>query len=335
MLPWTTQALVLNIYTSSKTSTQEPKRHIRDSVEIMSSQDITTWHPADIFFDNPADRKELALIVLNQPLELPSNIYRKLWDNAVFHIAADGGANQVYAKNHKTPYNGDTLDSVQKEEKRAKHYLDIDTIIGDFDSMSPKLFKYFMDNGTEIIKDGDQYSTDFTKAVRYVETFEQPAGSERTPPSPHREKRLEKLKQLPGPLDMICLGGLGGRVDQALSQLHHLYMFQKEPNYSNGKMYLVSSEAITFILKAGKHRIKIREEGRFLKLGKHIGILPVKEPSVITTQGMEWDVTDWKTEFGGEMSTSNHVREDWAIIETTKDVVFTIDFVLNKVDEKV
>ncbi|KAJ8058028.1 hypothetical protein OCU04_013202 [Sclerotinia nivalis] len=299
----------------------------------MASEHVITWHPADIFSDHPADHKEFALIALNQPLELPSNIYKKLWDNAVYHIAADGGANQVYDKNHKTPFNGDYLDPDVQDERKAKNYLDIDTIIGDFDSMSSSLFKYFENNGTEIIRDGDQYSTDFTKAVRYVKTFEQPVDSERTPPCSHRQKKLDQLKQLPKSLDIICLGGLGGRVDQALSQLHHLYMFQQEPNYSKGKMYLVSSEAITFVLKAGKHKIKIKEEGRLLKLGKHIGILPIKEPSVITTKGLEWDVTDWKTEFGGEMSTSNHASEDWATIETTKDVVFTIDFVLRNLDE--
>ncbi|KAF7882231.1 hypothetical protein EAF00_011747 [Botryotinia globosa] len=299
----------------------------------MGSQDFVTWHPADIFSDHPADHKEFALIVLNQPLELPSNIYKKLWDNAVYHIAADGGANQVYNRNHKKPFDGNSLDPALKDEKKAGTYLGIDTIIGDFDSMSPNLFKYFENNGTEIIRDGDQYSTDFTKAVRYVKSFKQPVDSERTPPCSHRQEKLDQLKQLPRPLDIICLGGLGGRVDQALSQLHHLYMFQQEPNYSKGKMYLVSSEAITFVLKAGKHKIKIKEEGKLLKLGKHIGILPVKEPSIITTQGLEWDVTDWKTEFGGDISTSNHAREDWATIETTKDVVFTIDFVLNKMDE--
>jgi hypothetical protein len=60
-------------------------------------------------------------------------------------------------------------------------------------------------------------------------------------------------------------------------------------------------------------------------LGRHIGIIPLTEPSVITTEGLEWDVTDWPTEFGGQMSTSNHVNEDWVTIETTKDVLFIID----------
>jgi thiamine pyrophosphokinase len=43
---------------------------------------------------------------------------------------------------------------------------------------------------------------------------------------------------------------------------------------------------------------------------------------------LEWDVKDWATEFGGQMSTSNHVVEEWVTIETTKDVLFTIDLEL-------
>lgn len=90
-------------------------------------------------------------------------------------------------------------------------------------------------------------------------------------------------------------------------------------------MYLLSSEAITFVLQSGKHRIKAKQEFPGIGLGKHVGIIPLKEPSVITTTGLEWDVTDWETSFGGQMSTSNHVKEEWITIETTKDVLFTID----------
>ncbi len=140
-------------------------------------------------------------------------------------------------------------------------------------------------------------------------------------------------------LDVICFGGLGGRVDQGLSQLHQLYTLQGA-DYSSGRLFLISPEAISFILKSGVHRIKIRDStygndtGR-IGLGKHIGIIPLREPSVITTKGLEWDVTDWVTMFGGQMSTSNAVREDWALIKTTKDVLFTIHLVVsNTNDEK-
>lgn len=114
-------------------------------------------------------------------------------------------------------------------------------------------------------------------------------------------------------------------MDQALSQLHHLYMEQTDPDYKSGRVYLLSTEAITFVLKTGRHRIRVRDPRAPSVLGKHIGIIPLREPSIITTKGLEWDVTNWLTEFGGQMSTSNHVREDIVEIQTTGDVLFTID----------
>jgi thiamine pyrophosphokinase len=97
-------------------------------------------------------------------------------------------------------------------------------------------------------------------------------------------------------------------------------------------MYLLSTEAITFVLKTGKHRIKAMakygQDGLGAGLGIHVGIIPLKEPSIISTKGLEWDIKDWETGFGGQMSTSNHVKEEWVTVETTKDVLFTIDLEL-------
>jgi len=114
-------------------------------------------------------------------------------------------------------------------------------------------------------------------------------------------------------------------VDQGLSQLHHLYLFQTDPQYSDGRVYLLSGESLTFLLKRGRHQIRVPETDRAV-FGKHVGIIPIKEPSVITTKGLEWDVTDWRTEFGGLLSTSNHILPDTAVVEiqTDKDVLFTI-----------
>lgn len=128
------------------------------------------------------------------------------------------------------------------------------------------------------------------------------------------------------------MGGLGGRVDQGLSQLHHLYLFQTSPDYAEGRLFLVSGESVSFLLKAGRtHRIHVRErDGKGDRtedmFAKYAGIIPVKEPSVITLRGFEWDVTDWETEFGGQMSTSNHVLPESEVVEveTTRDVLFTI-----------
>ena len=63
------------------------------------------------------------------------------------------------------------------------------------------------------------------------------------------------------------------------------------------------------------------------RLGKHIGILPLAGPVRITTEGLEWDVEDWETVIGGQLSTSNGVKEDVAVVRTSGDVLFTIDLV--------
>lgn len=168
-----------------------------------------------------------------------------------------------------------------------------------------------------IEKDEDQYSTDFTKAVRYLRNWS------KTKTDRHAAIRTAKGQPIADdmpPKDIVCIGGIGGRVDQGLSQLHHLYMFQSDPKYGEGRMFLISQEGMTFVLKEGKHRIRVKDPW----LGKYIGIIPINGPSKITTEGLEWDVTDWVTAFGGQMSTSNHVKEEWVSIETNNDVLFTI-----------
>lgn len=121
----------------------------------------------------------------------------------------------------------------------------------------------------------------------------------------------------------MAVGGLGGRVDQGISQLHHLYVYQSE-GYSRGRMYLVSEGSLTVVLKAGRHVIHVREAEPVF--GKHVGILPIREPSVISTKGLRWDVDQWETAIGGIVSTSNEVLPENRVVEveTSKDVLFTI-----------
>ncbi|GAB1318420.1 thiamine pyrophosphokinase [Madurella fahalii] len=240
-----------------------------------------------------------ALIVLNQPLENHLGLLRQLWNNASVRIAADGGADCLYRVAGQ--YGDGSFD-------------DLRVIIGDLDSLTIHARGYYESTAggrkvTKVIHDTDQDSTDFGKAIRYA-------------------RQNYRREATATPLDIVAMGGLGGRVDQGLSQLHHLYLFQTDPHYVDGHMYLISGESLTFLLKAGHHRIRVRcgPAGEDDVFGKHVGILPIKEPSRITTKGLEWDVTDWETEFGGQLSTSNHVLPETQVVEvvTTKDVIFTI-----------
>lgn len=110
---------------------------------------------------------------------------------------------------------------------------------------------------------------------------------------------------------------------------------------STGDIYLVSEESISFVLQRGKniiHTPKARQrpqphqdaasrdenEEKYL-LEENVGILPIAGPASITTSGLEWDVRDWRTEVGGQISTSNHIRAEVVSVETTEPVLFTAE----------
>ncbi|KAI0532283.1 thiamine pyrophosphokinase [Xylaria digitata] len=254
--------------------------------------DLIEWFPIRQLLGKPGH--EFILITLHQPIQDP-RLFRDLWSTAETKIAADGGANQIYDLSKQIP---------------NEQFRDLDTIIGDLDSLTDKARQHF--SRSRIVREAEQDSTDFAKAVRLARRE-----------SPSR--------------DIVCMGGLGGRVDQGLSQLHHLYLFQKSLTYADGRMYLVSGDSLSFVLKGGqRHRIRVREPGikvpdaiRWVSgdpFGKHVGIIPVGEPAAISTKGLEWDVQDWETAFGTRMSTSNHVLPETEVVEikADKDVLFTI-----------
>jgi thiamine pyrophosphokinase len=179
----------------------------------------------------------------------------------------------------------------------------LQVIIGDLDSLKPSVRDFYSSQPTpaQIIHDTDQESTDFGKAINWIRTEYAPDAN------------------------IVALGGIGGRVDQGVRQLHELYLFQTDPTYANGRIFLLSGTSLTFLLKSGSHRIQVRDEEQDV-FAKHVGIIPLQEPSRITTKGLVWDVTDWETKIGGKMSTSNHLQPEtrWVEVQTTKDVLFTI-----------
>jgi thiamine pyrophosphokinase len=261
------------------------------AIGIMSPPPETEFHWDPLRLLQPKEGSKApagSLIILNQPLP-HIDLLRTLWDNTSYQVAADGGANQLL-KARQTDASTTWIDNLAE-------------IIGDLDSLSSEARAYFNTppRQAKIHHDADQYSTDFGKAIM-------------------------RCRECRPCLDIVAIGGLGGRVDQGLSQLHHLYLYQKSDDYADGKLYLVSNEGITFVLKKGTHEIIVRHPGAHEVFDKYVGILPVGGKSVITTQGLEWDVMDWETEFGGQVSTSNHILPDTntVTVRTTTDVLFTI-----------
>ena len=177
------------------------------------------------------------------------------------------------------------------------------------DSLSPAVKEHYRSKDVKIIKDPDQYSTDLTKCLKYI-----------------REHTVEKEDDYDSSrkgVDVAIFGSLGGRADQAFSQLHHLYTCSQDIPSMVGDLYLIIAESVIFLLEKGQNRIHAPVGPKHFT--ENVGIIPIGRPSVITIRGFEWDVTDWKTEFGTQMSTSNHLRAETVEVETSERVLFTLE----------
>lgn len=181
--------------------------------------------------------------------------------------------------------------------------------------------KHYKETGTRIIKDPDQYSTDLAKCLKYLNNiWSVEDGHERNGPEPTRTLRP----------DIAIFGSLGGRADQAFSQLHQLYAANDAELTMLGDLYLLTRESIMFVLEKGRNSILAPVRAQCLT--KNVGIIPLGRPSRITTHGLQYDVTDWATEMGTQVSTSNYIVNTRVEVETTEKVLFCVE--LDGVDRK-
>jgi len=256
------------------------------------------WSPASFL---TITDQQYDVIVLNQPIE-NRDIFLSICSRAYLKIAADGGANRIR----------DLVSRGEDEDKQAfcsdnrdQKDCEPDYIIGDLDSIRADVKTWFEYRGVIVHHDPDQYSTDFTKCLRFL--------------SEKHSQTIDSTKRRA----TIVFGGLGGRADQAFAQLHQLYSASQDESLSCGDIYLFSTEAVMFLLHTGENVIETLVSPD--ALGENVGIIPVGKPAVISTHGLEWDVVDWPTEFGTQVSTSNHIRSNFVVVTTNERVLFTVE----------
>jgi thiamine pyrophosphokinase len=126
------------------------------------------------------------------------------------------------------------------------------------------------------------------------------------------------------------MSGMGGRLDQAIGLLHEMLRETLAHPQNSEKpisLYFVSEQSVSFILPIGRNVIRgINPHNGIFE--KHAGILPIYGPARITIKGFEWDVENWETKMGGNVSTSNHVLGDEVVVEVfEQNVLFTIELV--------
>ncbi|KAF9693062.1 hypothetical protein EKO04_008887 [Ascochyta lentis] len=225
------------------------------------------------------------LLILNQPITNFAT-FSRLWRHTNYRICADGGANRLYDM-----FKG-------KLEKQRAHYLP-SIIHGDLDSLRDDVRSYYESHDVEVSRDGDQYSTDFGKTMSKISARDNAASQK----------------------DVLILGTLAGRVDQGLGLLHE--MTREETKHPNLRLWLFSESSLSIILRSRRTIVRnMLSSGLFTE---NLGLVPVYGPATISTAGLEWDVKDWPTQMGGQVSTSNHVKADEVHVETDHPILFTIE----------
>jgi thiamine pyrophosphokinase len=158
---------------------------------------------------------------------------------------------------------------------------------------------YYADRGVEVSQDRDQYTTDFGKAMQ----------------------KISSKDSLSSPREILVLGTLGGRVDQGLGLLHE--MIREESKDSSLRLWLFSETNLSVILSKDHNVLRGLISSKLFT--ENVGIVPIYGHATITTAGLEWDVNEWETQMGHQVSTSNHVKADEVHVFTDAPVLFTIE----------
>ncbi|KAF9918402.1 hypothetical protein BX616_008962 [Lobosporangium transversale] len=264
------------------------------------------WHPSKCledpevyrskFLSEKTGRNKFALIILNQPILIQRKLFENVWNNATYRFCADGGGNRLY-------------DLLETEEERIKFLPDY--IRGDLDSLRDSVKEYYESKGVPVEQNGDEESTDFMKCVELVRERDNKSSS-------FADSQIKQdTEELGGNLGVVALGGTGGRFDQSMSSIHHLYVLNRERHAT-----LLSDESIIVVLGTGKHEITCNLDIE----GPTCGIIPVgSSEATLTTIGLKWDIKNWKSSFGTKVSTSNALVSTKITIETTAPVVWTTE----------
>ncbi|KAL8933494.1 MAG: hypothetical protein Q9216_006339 [Gyalolechia sp. 2 TL-2023] len=293
----------------------------------IGSHNATYWDPTFLTQSSLLSKQKVAtplyaVIVVNQPIEEKRQLLN-LCNRAKAIVYADGGANQIFHLN-KTDEEQQTLvwrlplqcNRSNFESLMIKSQFPI-AICGDLDSIEPEVEKWFASKHVAIVRDPDQYSTDLTKSLKFVKSIAHDWASSTQQGDSKSSGATEDT------LNAVVVGGIGGRFDQGFSQLHHLYTASEDNSAFEGRLFLVNPQSVCFLLRKGSNHIRTPVgPGLF---GECVGIIPIGRPSVISTKGLEWNLDGQLTEFGGLLSTSNHIKRDWIEIETSERVLLTIE----------
>ncbi|CAF1343453.1 unnamed protein product [Didymodactylos carnosus] len=247
--------------------------------------------------DNCLSVLPYGIIILNYSHDsLKTFLTKSIWSRAIIRGCADGGSNVLR----------------EFSEKYFDHQLLTDPfmpdyISGDMDSISEKTKIYYSSGNVKFIETINQSETDFTKCVRTM---------------------LQQCERL----DVIYVfSSLCGRFDHAMGNIHTLYLINSLNLNPKLRLYLVTDQDITFLLKSGHNRIHTKSQLR----GRECSLLPFAYPTRVRTDGLKWNLNnDTELNFSTLVSTSNTYDErntkDYVEIYCEKPVIYSMTYKINK-----
>ncbi|SSD61948.1 related to Thiamine pyrophosphokinase [Saccharomycodes ludwigii] len=317
---------------------------IENDKDVVHIDDIPQNHPtaeiinlSNIF--NPPETS--AIIILNQEFDITFKLFTKIWENYKLKICADGGANRLFEFLTKEQNITTSIDTVLVEK-----YLP-NFIIGDLDSLKPEIADFYSRHKVKIIQQKTQYSSDLTKSLHLCYTYFLSLSSKDDPLDQifqgdrsnnygvELEKGIHTLfkkhmnqNNIFSRCQIVCINGIGGRFDQTIQSIHHLY-----DNYhcKNGELLFITKADIIFSIAGHDDGgCFLQYDSTFFQNCGSCGILPIGKPTTINlTKGLKWDVVNWDTDIGtgGSVSTSNYFVNDCGIyIDCKDDLIMSIEY---------
>lgn len=280
---------------------------------------------------SPSDLNHSVLLILNQKIDIGLS-FRKLWDSHSIRVCADGGANRLY--NYFT-----------SDAERAQYLPNY--IIGDLDSLHENVYHFYDNHGVIIIKQTTQYSTDFKKCIYLISlhfnlsTFQDTLDITKGNYGIELDLGIQTMyndmmKKIPSrialkKIDLLVLGGIGGRFDQTIHSITQLYTLHKADPYFT--VYYLTRTDLIFLIPSGGIFVDYDPKFRDECIG-NCGLLPIGDASnIIETEGLKWDVQNWPTSIDtGRVSSSNRFAGiDKCYINVDRPIVINIEIFLDNI----
>lgn len=295
-----------------------PESHrIIDPLSFFTNQSLSSESTSE---GSSQSTTKNVLLILNQKINIHPTLFQNIWSSACIRVCADGGLNRLHDYDPS--------------------YIP-DYVVGDLDSVKPEVIASY--KSIKTILQSSQYYTDFTKSVEVIKThLTNPEFLDNLPDTYDSVEKYQESNtsiKYDGTIKILLLGGVGGRFDQSMqiiSQLHNTSITDSNIDFAllnseHDELIIFLHPGVSFInypkldLKREVQLFGSTQEKTRPGL-RNVGVLSILKEAVVSTHGLKWDVTNWKTSIVSKMSSSNmQIADEGFIIETNQPIIVNFE----------